>query len=161
MVFNVHEVQQHTVVVQAAAAVPAQRVLSRGALLSSNRCGVPTCCESYYICVRWMHCSMMQHWYMVLLLETFLSQCGPAFITGSLPNARRVLKLLFEAACATTMQDVQDITLGVKREAELTIDASLAPQKRLKRNLTQEQDSKVWKNVEQPISASNQLIVAH
>jgi hypothetical protein len=41
------------------------------------------------------------------------------------------------------MQDVQDITLGVKREAELTIDASLAPQKRLKRNLTQEQDSKV------------------
>jgi hypothetical protein len=40
------------------------------------------------------------------------------------------------------MQDVQDITLGVKREAE-KIDASIAPLKRLKRNLTQEQDSKV------------------
>eukprot|EP00953_Heterococcus_sp_UTEX-ZZ885_P008936 5301-Heterococcus_DN1.PRE.3 len=47
-----------------------------------------------------------------------------------------------DCALAAKMQDVQDITLGVKREAVLTIDASLAPQKRLKRNLTQEQDSK-------------------
>eukprot|EP00953_Heterococcus_sp_UTEX-ZZ885_P036501 18796-Heterococcus_DN1.PRE.6 len=58
------------------------------------------------------------------------------------------------------MQDVQDITLGVKREAELTIDASLAPQKRLKRNLTQEQDSKVRARVDLRLlsSAGDQLL---